>query len=844
MRDRSYQEELIQLVRRNNALITLPTGSGKTHIAARIMQLHYLPQLREAKARGQPAKALVFLAPTNPLVAQQCMMLQKYYDIAARAYHGDVAAQSISTWHPDKWAEELAAADVLVMTPEVLLHVLAHGTMQMQQIGLLVFDEAHHCVGNHAYCQIMVDFYHTAAQQQRPQILGLTASPTELLDPAEPHWSRKSFKKGQGGGSAALEAAGWDLQQRLAAPLLTVAPDLKGDMKAYVLVPENVSAPYYDPGPDVSNGTAAIQQALDRLDNAKKQMMEPAEKCEKLLLQLQRQAMLQESGQLQLQQQEGADATAAAADLACFAGTDDSRPRASMTALCTQVRGTRACLGELGAWPAAAAAHLDLLRAMADSKEADADADGMASRSLDEEDDGDAAVANAARRVVEGQDDDEAEVPEPGDGSTTGGLVDLEVMKRMTADDIGNAPSKMIAALRANLGSIVSYLQSTSKQYPGIISSSELQQATADMSDSSTQGCTVAQLAAAAPLLLALVSRAALLLVLSVLSELLMHGRPQQQLQLLQEAGQQLTAAGPISQRQATRLLQHYSTQLLAQVPFDTLQAQMWPYSPASLTAAPWQGPPLLSAKVKALLLLLTRKKDDAGLPDAWQPQQQQQQPEDWWSAIVFVKTKLSAFVLTKLLQSCPDIRQQLRAGYLIGDTDYSGGSSTLAMNTKAQAAVVGRFRSGELNVLIATNVGSEGMDFQQCELVVAFEPPTDVTQYIQMRGRARKRGSKYCWLVRSSSPTAEEEEEEEEEEEALYQPIQTSKPWSMLKKEAKDQERLAAKLSAATRIALASGVPAVQQQQQQQQQQQVLQPKPEDYLATDFGARATLRLA
>lgn len=97
----------------------------------------------------------------------------------------------------------------------------------MQQIGLLVFDEAHHCVGNHAYCQIMIDFYHTAALQQRPQVLGLTASPTELLAPAEPQWSRKSFKKGQGGGSAAIEAAGWGLQQRLAAPLLTVAPDLK-----------------------------------------------------------------------------------------------------------------------------------------------------------------------------------------------------------------------------------------------------------------------------------------------------------------------------------------------------------------------------------------------------------------------------------------------------------------------------------------------------------------------------------------------------------------------------------------------------------------------------------------
>jgi endoribonuclease Dicer len=51
----------------------------------------------------------------------------------------------------------------------------------------------------------------------------------------------------------------------------------------------------------------------------------------------------------------------------------------------------------------------------------------------------------------------------------------------------------------------------------------------------------------------------------------------------------------------------------------------------------------------------------------------------------------------------------------------------------QAQAAVVSRFRSGELNLLLATNIGSEGMDFKQCAAVVAFEPPPDVTSYIQV---------------------------------------------------------------------------------------------------------------
>lgn len=40
------------------------------------------------------------------------------------------------------------------------------------------------------------------------------------------------------------------------------------------------------------------------------------------------------------------------------------------------------------------------------------------------------------------------------------------------------------------------------------------------------------------------------------------------------------------------------------------------------------------------------------------------------------------------------------------------------------QALVVQGFRDSTINVLIATSVGSEGMDFRQCQLVVAFDLP------------------------------------------------------------------------------------------------------------------------
>jgi endoribonuclease Dicer len=72
---------------------------------------------------------------------------------------------------------------------------------------------------------------------------------------------------------------------------------------------------------------------------------------------------------------------------------------------------------------------------------------------------------------------------------------------------------------------------------------------------------------------------------------------------------------------------------------------------------------------------------------------------------------------------------------------------------------VVQRFRTGEVNLVVATNIGNEGMDFKQCQLVTAFEPPPNITNYIQARGRARKEGSKYCWFVPESQPERSKEE-------------------------------------------------------------------------------------
>lgn len=57
-------------------------------------------------------------------------------------------------------------------------------------------------------------------------------------------------------------------------------------------------------------------------------------------------------------------------------------------------------------------------------------------------------------------------------------------------------------------------------------------------------------------------------------------------------------------------------------------------------------------------------------------------------------------------------------------------------MNQKEQERVLSDFRSGKIDILVSTSVGEEGLDFPQVDVVILFEPVSDVRRCIQMMGR------------------------------------------------------------------------------------------------------------
>ena len=178
---RDYQQELSQYALQENSLIYLPTGSGKTLIAAMVIS---------CMKKLNPKKLMVFLTDRIPLVYQQ----SDYIKSQVSSLRVEILAGDIGRFPGDKarWrAVEQALrenkVDLLVLTHQILLNLMDKESqvLDMRDISVLVFDEAHHCRGNHQYNKIMMDFYKHTPDKYKPLVLALTASPAGALSQEE-----------------------------------------------------------------------------------------------------------------------------------------------------------------------------------------------------------------------------------------------------------------------------------------------------------------------------------------------------------------------------------------------------------------------------------------------------------------------------------------------------------------------------------------------------------------------------------------------------------------------------------------------------------------------------------
>ncbi|OON15572.1 DEAD/DEAH box helicase [Opisthorchis viverrini] len=138
---RDYQFHITEQCLYKNTLVCLPTGLGKTLVAAVVMY-NFL--------RWYPHGKSVFMAPTRPLVAQQLTACGRLLGLSS-----DTAIELTGSTPQAKRQRLWSNLRAFFLTPQVLMNDLQAGVCPSADLRLLIFDEAHKATGNHAYCQVI-----------------------------------------------------------------------------------------------------------------------------------------------------------------------------------------------------------------------------------------------------------------------------------------------------------------------------------------------------------------------------------------------------------------------------------------------------------------------------------------------------------------------------------------------------------------------------------------------------------------------------------------------------------------------------------------------------------------
>ena len=136
---------------------------------------------------------------------------------------------------------------------------------------------------------------------------------------------------------------------------------------------------------------------------------------------------------------------------------------------------------------------------------------------------------------------------------------------------------------------------------------------------------------------------------------------------------------------------------------------------------------------------------------------------------IVFVTTKDTAQRMCHWLQGIPQLRHVIKPGVVTGQSKEDVGGMTQAKQHDA----IEQFRTGHLNLLVATTVLEEGLDVPACNLVVRYNHVTNEIARVQAQGRARAYYSRCFAIMEVSSPKLLQELQNKEKGDLAMQALE-----------------------------------------------------------------------
>nr|NP_001292234.1 probable ATP-dependent RNA helicase DHX58 [Crassostrea gigas]AGQ42556.1 retinoic acid-inducible protein 1 [Crassostrea gigas] len=121
---------------------------------------------------------------------------------------------------------------------------------------------------------------------------------------------------------------------------------------------------------------------------------------------------------------------------------------------------------------------------------------------------------------------------------------------------------------------------------------------------------------------------------------------------------------------------------------------------------------------------------------------------------IVFVRTRVVADIIASWMKETDELKQIKARKYTGAQARGTDGGSTKSK----QRETIELFTKGDFKVIVATTIAEEGLDIEECNLVVKYDYAGNLISQIQAKGRGRAVNSRFFILASENKCVAERE--------------------------------------------------------------------------------------
>lgn len=124
--------------------------------------------------------------------------------------------------------------------------------------------------------------------------------------------------------------------------------------------------------------------------------------------------------------------------------------------------------------------------------------------------------------------------------------------------------------------------------------------------------------------------------------------------------------------------------------------------------------------------------------------------PNEEIKGLIFVQRRHTAKIVYHVIKRYAKAANiKILTDFMVGVNAPLPESIEAILENKTNREVLKKFERNETNIIVASSVLEEGIDLQECNLVIHLDTPKSFRSYVQTKGRARMKNSEYIMFVK-----------------------------------------------------------------------------------------------